>query len=169
MRISNWNTPQFGRCYVEDLAFLYLPQVMVDTVQALVADAGSRLPTSGGVLIGRPGPVRVHLQSDGATVVMGGASSATALSWAPRGSATKRMSIGSGSARRSTMLKTLFLTEAIRAKALVRGIFYPTAAHVDEHLELTAEAAQHAASVSAHALDGSAASVSLPAAPRRPL
>ncbi|MEW2620944.1 aminotransferase class III-fold pyridoxal phosphate-dependent enzyme [Streptomyces sp. NPDC048106] len=66
-------------------------------------------------------------------------------------------------------LKTLFLAEAIRAGALVRGIFYPTAVHTDEHLELTTQAVRHAADVCARALDGNAAAVSLPAATRRPL
>ncbi|MCZ1012155.1 aminotransferase class III-fold pyridoxal phosphate-dependent enzyme [Streptomyces lydicus] len=66
-------------------------------------------------------------------------------------------------------LKALFLTEAIRAGALVRGIFYPTAVHTTEHLELTTQAVRHAADVCARALDGHASASSLPAATRRPL
>ncbi|MGW0885403.1 hypothetical protein [Streptomyces sp. NPDC002671] len=64
-------------------------------------------------------------------------------------------------------LKALFLTEAIRTGALVRGIFYPTAVHTTEHLELTTQAVWHAASVCARALDGHAAPASLPAVTRR--
>jgi glutamate-1-semialdehyde 2,1-aminomutase len=66
-------------------------------------------------------------------------------------------------------LKTLFLSEAIRGGALVRGIFYPTAVHTAEHLELTAQAVRHATSVCAHALDGNTAAIGLPATPRRPM
>ncbi|WKK24234.1 aminotransferase class III-fold pyridoxal phosphate-dependent enzyme [Streptomyces olivoreticuli] len=66
-------------------------------------------------------------------------------------------------------LKTLFLAEAIQAGALVRGIFYPTAAHTGEHLTLTEDAVRRAARVCARALDGSAADIPLPAAPARPL
>ncbi len=43
LRISNWNTPRFIRCYREDLEFLYLPRAMADKAQALITDAGSTL------------------------------------------------------------------------------------------------------------------------------
>ncbi|ONH35135.1 MULTISPECIES: TOTE conflict system archaeo-eukaryotic primase domain-containing protein [Protofrankia] len=43
LRISNWNTPRFIRCYVEDLEFLYLPRAMTGKAADLVRDAGSRL------------------------------------------------------------------------------------------------------------------------------
>jgi hypothetical protein len=43
LRISNWNTPRYVRCYAEDLEFLYLPRAMVDQARDLVAEAGSRL------------------------------------------------------------------------------------------------------------------------------
>ena len=43
LRISNWNTPRYVRCYVEDLEFLYLPRAMADKARELFAEAGSRL------------------------------------------------------------------------------------------------------------------------------
>jgi hypothetical protein len=43
LRISNWNTPRFIRCYREDLEFLCLPRAMADKAQALISEAGSRL------------------------------------------------------------------------------------------------------------------------------
>nr|WP_083390666.1 DEAD/DEAH box helicase family protein [Parafrankia soli] len=43
LRLSNWNTPRFIRCYVEDLEFLHLPRAMADKATDLVHDAGSRL------------------------------------------------------------------------------------------------------------------------------
>jgi superfamily II DNA or RNA helicase len=43
LRISNWNTPRYVRCYAEDLEFLYLPRAMVDKARDLAAQAGSRL------------------------------------------------------------------------------------------------------------------------------
>ncbi|WP_319462004.1 TOTE conflict system archaeo-eukaryotic primase domain-containing protein [Micromonospora sp. RTP1Z1] len=43
LRLSNWNTPRYIRCYTEDLEFLYLPRAMVDKAAELVAQAGSRL------------------------------------------------------------------------------------------------------------------------------
>ncbi|SCE69430.1 hypothetical protein GA0074696_0275 [Micromonospora purpureochromogenes] len=43
LRLSNWNTPRFVRCYTEDLEFLYLPRAMADKAADLVAQAGSRL------------------------------------------------------------------------------------------------------------------------------
>ncbi|MEO3779935.1 hypothetical protein ABGB16_24495 [Micromonospora sp. B11E3] len=43
LRLSNWNTPRFVRCYREDLEFLYLPRAMADKATELVAQAGSRL------------------------------------------------------------------------------------------------------------------------------
>ncbi|WP_327042401.1 hypothetical protein OG400_07855 [Micromonospora ureilytica] len=43
LRLSNWNTPRFVRCYTEDLEFLYLPWAMADKATELVAQAGSRL------------------------------------------------------------------------------------------------------------------------------
>lgn len=66
-------------------------------------------------------------------------------------------------------LKTLFLAEAIRCGALVRGIFYPTTVHTTEHLELTANAIGHAAVICARALNDHAVAVPLPAAIRRAL
>ncbi|MCZ4126181.1 aminotransferase class III-fold pyridoxal phosphate-dependent enzyme, partial [Streptomyces sp. H39-S7] len=51
-------------------------------------------------------------------------------------------------------LKALFLSETIRAGALVRGIFYSTTVHTAEHLELTAAAVRHAATVCVRALNG---------------
>ncbi|MET8012937.1 aminotransferase class III-fold pyridoxal phosphate-dependent enzyme [Streptomyces sp. NPDC005271] len=65
-------------------------------------------------------------------------------------------------------LKTLFLAEAIRTRALVRGIFYPTAVHTAEHLDLTTQAVQHSAAVCARALDGHTG-LPVPEAARRPL
>lgn len=43
LRLSNWNTPRFIRCYVEDLEFLHLPRAMAGKATDLVRDAGSRL------------------------------------------------------------------------------------------------------------------------------
>ena len=43
LRISNWDTPRYIRCYTEDLEFLYLPRAMADKAGELVAQAGSRL------------------------------------------------------------------------------------------------------------------------------
>lgn len=43
LRLSNWNTPRFVRCYAEDLEFLYLPRAMVPKAYELVEAAGSRL------------------------------------------------------------------------------------------------------------------------------
>ncbi len=43
LRISNWNTPRYVRCYTEDLEFLYLPRAMADKARELVTQAGSRL------------------------------------------------------------------------------------------------------------------------------
>lgn len=43
LRISNWNTPRYIRCYTEDLEFLYLPRAMADKTQELIDEAGSRL------------------------------------------------------------------------------------------------------------------------------
>jgi superfamily II DNA or RNA helicase len=43
LRISNWNTPRYVRCYAEDLEFLYLPRAMADKARDLVAQADSRL------------------------------------------------------------------------------------------------------------------------------
>ncbi|WP_372404586.1 aminotransferase class III-fold pyridoxal phosphate-dependent enzyme [Streptomyces luteireticuli] len=63
-------------------------------------------------------------------------------------------------------LKTLFLAELIRAGALVRGIFYPTAAHTAKHLHMTESAVRHAADTCRKALDGTFLP---PAAPNRPL
>ncbi|MFI9311505.1 aminotransferase class III-fold pyridoxal phosphate-dependent enzyme [Streptomyces triculaminicus] len=66
-------------------------------------------------------------------------------------------------------LKTLFLTEAIRNGALVRGIFYPTAAHTSDHLQQTEEAIRHAARTCARALTGDTAAATIPTSPVRPL
>ncbi len=43
LRISNWNTPRFVRCYAEDLQFLHLPRAMAASTHALIAEVGSRL------------------------------------------------------------------------------------------------------------------------------
>lgn len=43
LRISNWNTPRFVRCYAEDLQFLHLPRAMAASAHALMAEAGTRL------------------------------------------------------------------------------------------------------------------------------
>jgi superfamily II DNA or RNA helicase len=43
LRLSNWNTPRYVRCYAEDLEFLYLPRAMADKARDLVAQAGSGL------------------------------------------------------------------------------------------------------------------------------
>jgi superfamily II DNA or RNA helicase len=43
LRISNWNTPRFVRCYTEDLQLLYLPRAMAASAHAMLAEAGSRL------------------------------------------------------------------------------------------------------------------------------
>src|SRR5690348_7537693 len=43
LRISNWNTPRYVRCYAEDLEFLYLPRAMADKARDLITEAGSRL------------------------------------------------------------------------------------------------------------------------------
>lgn len=43
LRLSNWNTPRFVRCYTEDLEFLYLPRAMAHKAVELMAQAGSRL------------------------------------------------------------------------------------------------------------------------------
>ncbi|AUY50420.1 aminotransferase class III-fold pyridoxal phosphate-dependent enzyme [Streptomyces sp. CB01881] len=66
-------------------------------------------------------------------------------------------------------LKALFLQEAVRAGALVRGIFYPTAAHTAEHLEQTAVAVHRAAQVCGRALTDGAGADLLPVPARRPL
>jgi superfamily II DNA or RNA helicase len=57
LRISNWNTPRFIRCYVEDLEFLHLPRAMADTAARLVAEAGSRLD----VVDRRPEPAPIDV------------------------------------------------------------------------------------------------------------
>lgn len=51
-------------------------------------------------------------------------------------------------------LRALFLQEAVRAGALVRGIFYPTTAHTAEHLEQTEVAVRRAAQACGRALAG---------------
>ncbi|MFI6448807.1 aminotransferase class III-fold pyridoxal phosphate-dependent enzyme [Kitasatospora sp. NPDC050543] len=66
-------------------------------------------------------------------------------------------------------LKALFLQEAIRAGALVRGIFYPTAAHTAEHVEQTAVAVRRAAQACGRALTDGAGADLLPAPAQRPL
>jgi len=43
LRLSNWNTPRYVRCYGEDLEYVYLPRAMVDKARDLVAAAGSIL------------------------------------------------------------------------------------------------------------------------------
>lgn len=43
LRLSNWNTPRYVRCYAEDLECLCLPRAMVDTARQLIDEAGSRL------------------------------------------------------------------------------------------------------------------------------
>ncbi|MCW6006897.1 DEAD/DEAH box helicase [Micromonospora sp. CPCC 205371] len=43
LRISNWNTPRYIRCYAEDLEFLYLPRAMADKARELITETGSRL------------------------------------------------------------------------------------------------------------------------------
>lgn len=43
LRLSNWNTPRFIRCYTEDLEFLYLPRAMAGKATELMEQAGSRL------------------------------------------------------------------------------------------------------------------------------
>ncbi|RJQ83389.1 helicase [Pseudonocardiaceae bacterium YIM PH 21723] len=43
LRISNWKTPRFVRCYQEDLEFLYLPRAMADRARSLISEAGSEL------------------------------------------------------------------------------------------------------------------------------
>ncbi len=57
LRISNWNTPRFVRCYTEDLPFLYLPRAMAASAHALVAEAGSRLE----ITDLRPEPERIEV------------------------------------------------------------------------------------------------------------
>jgi hypothetical protein len=49
LRLSNWKTPGFVRCYTEDLEYPYLPRAMADKAADLVAQAGSRFrsPTGG--------------------------------------------------------------------------------------------------------------------------
>ncbi|MBG0831561.1 hypothetical protein HS041_27895 [Planomonospora sp. ID67723] len=64
-------------------------------------------------------------------------------------------------------LKTLLLQELIAAGALVRGIFYPTAAHGQEHVEATLTVAEMAAKVCGRALEaGSGGLLRGPAARR---
>ena len=43
MRFSTWDTPRFIRCYYEDLEWIHLPRGLVERVEGLVADLGSRL------------------------------------------------------------------------------------------------------------------------------
>jgi len=43
MRFSTWDTPRFIRCYQEDLEWIHLPRGLVERVDELVADLGSRL------------------------------------------------------------------------------------------------------------------------------
>src|SRR5262249_42016128 len=57
LRISNWNTPRYVRCYTDDLEFLYLPRAMVDKARDLVAQAGSRLE----ITDLRPDPPRIEV------------------------------------------------------------------------------------------------------------
>ncbi|WP_327074479.1 aminotransferase class III-fold pyridoxal phosphate-dependent enzyme [Kitasatospora purpeofusca] len=66
-------------------------------------------------------------------------------------------------------LRALFLQEAVRAGALVRGIFYPTTAHTAEHLEQTEVAVRRAAQACGRALAGGTGADLLPAPAQRPL
>ncbi len=43
MRFSTWSTPRIIRCYEEDLGRIHLPRGLVDKVERLMLDAGSRL------------------------------------------------------------------------------------------------------------------------------
>lgn len=43
MRFSTWDTPRFIRCYQEDLEWIHLPRGLVERVEDLVAELGSRL------------------------------------------------------------------------------------------------------------------------------
>jgi len=57
MRFSTWNTPRFITAYEEDLEWLHLPRGLVERVETLVDDLGSRL----GVVDDRADPPRVEL------------------------------------------------------------------------------------------------------------
>jgi superfamily II DNA or RNA helicase len=61
LRISNWNTPRFVRCYVEDLEFLYLPRAMAGKAGDLVAETGSDLQ----VVDRRPHPAPIDVSFTG--------------------------------------------------------------------------------------------------------
>ncbi|MDQ3570595.1 MAG: hypothetical protein M3396_08240 [Actinomycetota bacterium] len=43
MRFSTWSTPRIIRCYEEDLGRVHLPRGLVDEVERLMLDAGSRV------------------------------------------------------------------------------------------------------------------------------
>lgn len=58
LRISNWKTPRFVRCYVEDFEFLYLPRAMAEKARDLVNAAGSRLE----IVDRRPDPDRIDVR-----------------------------------------------------------------------------------------------------------
>jgi hypothetical protein len=57
MRFSTWNTPRFITAYEEDLEWLHLPRGLVERVETLAGDLGSRL----GVVDDRADPPRVEL------------------------------------------------------------------------------------------------------------
>ncbi len=62
LRISNWNTPRFIRCYVEDLEFLHLPRAMAGKARELIGEAGGRLA----ITDRRPEPAPIDVRFVGA-------------------------------------------------------------------------------------------------------
>lgn len=61
LRLSNFQTPRFIRCFVEDLELLHLPRGLVEQASRIVAEAGSRLEVDDV----RPTPGRVDLTFQG--------------------------------------------------------------------------------------------------------
>jgi superfamily II DNA or RNA helicase len=61
LRLSNWNTPRYVRCYGEDLEFLHLPRAMVDKTKDLIAGAGSSLE----ITDRRPDPAKINVSFTG--------------------------------------------------------------------------------------------------------
>jgi len=61
LRLSNWATLRFIRCYVEDLEHLKLPRGVTEQATALVEEAGSRLE----IVDERPEPAPIDVTFEG--------------------------------------------------------------------------------------------------------